>query len=71
MKSWALAIPICWAKQKLTLGAMSWTVCKRMCGETFLGKKTTCKGLKGQEKGKQKEALRVLCLCAEVGAGEE
>lgn len=65
MESWVLAIPNCWAKQD----AMSWAVCKRMCGETFLGKKTACKGLKGQEKGKQNKTFRVLCLCAEVWVG--
>lgn len=68
METRALVIPSCWAKQKMTLATMCWAVCKRMCGETFLGKKTACKGLKGQEKGKQNEAFRVLCLCAEVGA---
>lgn len=40
-----------------------------MCGETFLGKKPACKGVKGQEKGKQNEAFRVPCWCAEVGEG--
>lgn len=69
--SWALAIPSRWRKWKINLAAVSWAVCKRMCGETFLGKKTACKGLKGQEEGEQNEAFRVVCLCAEVGAGQE
>lgn len=71
MGSWALAIPSCWKKRKINLAAPSWAVCKTMCGETFLGKNTACKGLKGQEKGEQNEAFRASCLCAEVGAGQE
>lgn len=58
MGNWALAIPSCWKKQKINLAALSWAVCERMCGETFLGKNTACKGLKGQEKGEQNEAFR-------------
>lgn len=63
MGSWALAIPSCWKKQKINLAALSWAVCERMCGETFLGKNTACEGLKGQEKGEQNEAFRALGLC--------